>query len=432
VATATGEPRHCLISAYAINPLKGNAEPTTSQSNAAPPAVGRYTAIRRESRGFRGLNRLKVLWVSHKAELGGAELSLVEGAQALLERGHEIHVVLPRDGPLTDRLRPIANVDICPHNPWVARSRRVSDTLRWSLYNLCRGAPEIEALTRRVHANVVVTNTITAPAAAIAAGRARVPHAWYLHEFGYRDHGLSFLFGGRLSFGVMNRLTDVFMVPSEALLTYFGEALPPDNIRLIRCAVDVPAVSGNATRHSGLHLILVGAVAIGKGQRDAVAAVADLAAHGVDVELDLVGAITDAPYESELRSLARLEGIEDRVHFRSFAEDPCSLVAKSDIALMCSHSEAFGRVTIEAMKLGKPVIGSASGGTTELIRHGWNGYLYEPGNPRDLAGWISHLYRHRDEAREMGRRGREWALQRFNRQSYGADLEAALESIVDR
>ena len=47
-----------------------------------------------------------------------------------------------------------------------------------------------------------------------------------------------------------------------------------------------------------------------------------------------------------------------------------------DILLMCSRCEGFGRVTVEAMQRGIPVIGLNTGGTSELVKDGFNGYLF--------------------------------------------------------
>jgi glycosyltransferase involved in cell wall biosynthesis len=58
---------------------------------------------------------------------------------------------------------------------------------------------------------------------------------------------------------------------------------------------------------------------------------------------------------------------------------------------MCSDAEAFGRVTVEALKSGRPVIGTRSGGTPELICDGVNGFLFEPGNARQLAAALRRL-----------------------------------------
>ena len=61
------------------------------------------------------------------------------------------------------------------------------------------------------------------------------------------------------------------------------------------------------------------------------------------------------------------------------------------MVLMCSRSEAFGRVTVEALKSGRPVVGTRSGGTTELISEGVNGLLFAPGDAEGLANALRHL-----------------------------------------
>ena len=152
-------------------------------------------------------------------------------------------------------------------------------------------------------------------------------------------------------------------------------------------------------------------------------------ARGIDAELELVGR-GEPGFDAALRGLARVAGVDGRVRFVDHHEGHFTRVAAADIGLMCSRSEALGRVTIEAMKLGKPVVGTAAGGTLELIRHGYNGFLYSPGDPTDLAHWIERLARDQRLAREMGRRARSWASETFNRAIYAAELEEALAPIA--
>ena len=64
-----------------------------------------------------------------------------------------------------------------------------------------------------------------------------------------------------------------------------------------------------------------------------------------------------------------------------------------DIELVCSRFEAFGRVTIEAMNNGLPLIGANAPATDEIICDEVNGLLYEVNNPNDLARQIDRLIR---------------------------------------
>ncbi len=93
---------------------------------------------------------------------------------------------------------------------------------------------------------------------------------------------------------------------------------------------------------------------------------------------------------------------------------------------MCSRMEAFGRVTIEAMKMGTPVIGARSGGTPEVIREGLTGLLYTPGDVKELADKIQQLCENRQTARQMGEQARRWAMASFTQERHGAEVLAIL------
>jgi glycosyltransferase involved in cell wall biosynthesis len=146
-----------------------------------------------------------------------------------------------------------------------------------------------------------------------------------------------------------------------------------------------------------------------------------LARRGFDVHLTLLGR-EDPEYGTYIRNLASELQVENITEFMPFTAEPFPLVTAADVALMCSKAEAFGRVTVEAMKLGKAVIGANSGGTSDIIQDGWNGLLYRPGDPEDLAKKLEILYKNRDLLRKLGKTGKEWASQKFNLNSYTSSL----------
>jgi glycosyltransferase involved in cell wall biosynthesis len=110
------------------------------------------------------------------------------------------------------------------------------------------------------------------------------------------------------------------------------------------------------------------------------------------------------------------------VRFTPFTPDPLARLGDADVALMCSSSEAFGRVTVEAMKLGRPVIGADAAGTAELVRDGWNGLLYPAGDPAALAVCIERLHGDRPFLRALGAQAREWSCATFTPARYGDGL----------
>jgi glycosyltransferase involved in cell wall biosynthesis len=91
-------------------------------------------------------------------------------------------------------------------------------------------------------------------------------------------------------------------------------------------------------------------------------------------------------YETSLRELIRVLGIEDRVELRGFQDDLPSTVGSLDVVVHCSVlPEPFGQVIVEAMAAGRPVIAAAEGGPLEIIEVGTTGLLHPPGNVDALA-----------------------------------------------
>ncbi len=84
---------------------------------------------------------------------------------------------------------------------------------------------------------------------------------------------------------------------------------------------------------------------------------------------------------------------------------------------------------MEALKLGKPVVGAGSGGTLEQIEDGVNGFLFPPGDHRELAAKIKYLYDHPKLAQKMGRQGKKWALKTFTPKRYQEELQGILDRI---
>jgi 1,4-alpha-glucan branching enzyme len=78
-----------------------------------------------------------------------------------------------------------------------------------------------------------------------------------------------------------------------------------------------------------------------------------------------------------------------------------------------SLSEAFGLVNIEAMGVGVPVVASNTGGNAEIVRHGLDGFLFQPGNAHELSIYLEKICTDQTLATNMGHSARVRFLERF-------------------
>ena len=101
------------------------------------------------------------------------------------------------------------------------------------------------------------------------------------------------------------------------------------------------------------------------------------------------------------------------ITFTGYVSDMAGLRKTTDVELVCSAMEAFGRVTAEAMLSSNPVIGADSGATPELITDGENGFLFESGNAEALADKMRYFLERPDELVRMGTNACRYAKEHF-------------------
>jgi glycosyltransferase involved in cell wall biosynthesis len=99
----------------------------------------------------------------------------------------------------------------------------------------------------------------------------------------------------------------------------------------------------------------------------------------------------EGPLEAELKRLAALLRIEDRVRFLGWRNDVGGLLAACDMLVCASRIEPLGNTIIEAWAASKPVVAAASSGPAELIADGKNGLLVPVGDVAALAAAMQRL-----------------------------------------
>ena len=133
--------------------------------------------------------------------------------------------------------------------------------------------------------------------------------------------------------------------------------------------------------------------------------------------------------EKGLKEKARRMGVSDKVVFLGWRDDIPEIMQVLDVFVLPSLNEGMGRVLVEAMAAGKPVVASRVGGILDLVKEGQNGFLAGPGDEKGLAIAIKKLLEDKKMRDEMGKRGREIA-QDFSVEKMIEKIDVLYESLL--
>lgn len=147
------------------------------------------------------------------------------------------------------------------------------------------------------------------------------------------------------------------------------------------------------------------------------------------VKLVLCG---DGPSKETAEKLADEYGLRDYVIFAGTVPNIADYLSVADLLLVPSESESFGLAALEALACEVPVIATNVGGLPEVVRSGENGFLVQIGDIQAMAKLAIEILSNEKKQREMGRQGRNYAVDNFNTETVIPMYERLYEKIAIR
>jgi glycosyltransferase involved in cell wall biosynthesis len=180
---------------------------------------------------------------------------------------------------------------------------------------------------------------------------------------------------------------------------------------------------------------MVGNIKEWKGQHVVVEAMRLMRAQGIDVHGVFVGSVSPEPvdqlYSRRLKHSIDEGGLDQKVTFTGFRKDVPDLINAVDVLIHAStRPEPFGRVILEGMALGKPVIATDQGGPQEIIEDASSGFLVPPQNATALADRLTQLQRSPEYRRAIGRRAVERVDHKFNAADTSRQIERLYSTLL--
>jgi glycosyltransferase involved in cell wall biosynthesis len=144
-------------------------------------------------------------------------------------------------------------------------------------------------------------------------------------------------------------------------------------------------------KENGRMVLSIGRIEEVKGFHHLIMALAKIREKTAPIKLVIAG--PEFNYGQQLRKLVAETKMEDRVIFYGAIDgrEKLEALAATDVAIISSIYEGFSIFLLEAMAAGKPVIATKTGVAQEIIKHGKNGFLINPGNVEELSETIIEI-----------------------------------------
>lgn len=376
---------------------------------------------------------MKVCYVTHFPNLTGANRSLLDILSGWKNSEVEPVVLLGKSGPLETELNRLGiRYKIIPYSTSVMEQGKPHINLAKKLKTYL-AVPKIAKFMKEEKFDLVHSNSMLVRSGMEAAYRSKIPYICHLRDFIWEDHRMKLIDEDR-QYELLKNANAIITI-SKAVENKFAPLVGKTPVKTVYDGIEISNYlieDKDIFGKEGVNLLLAGRIAPGKGQIEAIKAVRELSRRGIkDVKLRIVGSVGDESYDRKIREYIDKHNIS-QVEMISFTNDMSELQRQCDIGLVCSSAEALGRVTVESMLSGCLTIGARAGATTELIKEGETGLLYESGNYKDLADKIVYALAHVEEMRKIAKNGQEYAVKHFDNREYNQKILEIYREVLEK
>lgn len=380
-----------------------------------------------------------LLFISHSAELNGAERMLLSLLRHLDRRRFTPSLVLPEDGPLREEAEALHCATFTAPMKWSMTTRKnVWKQPLAALWNR-KAVNVIVKYALEHNCRLIYSNSAASFCGALAAKRLSLPHIWAIHEIlsGPNAHLVSLLKGKRVT-GWMKDLSCAVITNSETTARAFAGQ---PNVHVIPNGFEFsdpdPRGAADFRKRTGAEendflLGIVGKLYPGKGQMEVVRVLPRLIEIIPRLKLVLIGGGEDSRYEKEIRRFRRKNGLEDSLILMEYQTDLVSALHGLDSLVVPSKVESFGRVAVEAMAVRTPVLALACGGLEEIIEHGRTGFLLKDMKPETLTDVIRRVVEEQDFIQDVKKNASLYVRKHFSIEGHVTSVEQVIETCRER
>lgn len=286
--------------------------------------------------------------------------------------------------------------------------------------------PKLKKIIKDNEIDIIYTNTFCMYIGCLAKKLWNIRHVWHIREYGAEDHGFGIIFGNRVFLSLLNKYTDQIIFISKSLANkYLPEIEDKNKVHIIYDDVSERYIIEKKQYDKEINILVAGLIQEGKGQLEIVQAFEYAMKEVPNIRLYIAGE-TGSGYYKRVKQYIVEHNLVNHVVFLGFVTNMNELRSRMDLGIVASRSEAFGRVTIEGMLAQMAMIGADAAGTSELIKDGKTGLLYEPGNIEELGKKIIRLSENPTIRKQIQENGFEYAKVVYTEHNCARQIESIL------
>jgi glycosyltransferase involved in cell wall biosynthesis len=304
-----------------------------------------------------------------------------------------------------------------------------------------RSSALVTAFAAEHRVDLIHSNTLTTPEGGTAALRLKLPHVWHIRELvgPGTTHPLR-IWGAELG-NHLTRHCSKLVANSNATAACVRGLVPADLLEVVPNGIDLSRFRFRL-RDTDKKPLVVGMVASLTAQWKKHGLLVEAAAR-VDRSLPVEwriygndpsrgGTVRGDAYCDALHKRIAAAGLTDRFTWPGYVADPVEVMDQIDVLVHPADGESFGRIVVEAMAAGIPVVGVNGGGVGEIIEHDRSGLLSPVDDPVGLAANIEKVLRDRMLRAALGEQGRQHAQQTYSLEACVSGMLAVYRQAMRR
>ena len=378
----------------------------------------------------------RLLIIHSSAELYGSDRSLLDFISRQ-RMGVDITVLVPEHGPLCAHLESCGVHVVIGEVCKLQRQMLGVSGLLTMIANAVRSLREIKRIEGSQRFDLIYSNTVAVFGGALYALFTRRPHVWHVREIIDGSPILTAVF--RL---IVPSLSSIVICNSNQTREWIDSTRGSESCRVVWNGVPVASPPGRRTAERAQRgwndrdtvITLAGRINAWKGQLLLLEAFELLRSSGIErARLWIVGSAFAGQETCEETLVARIAASPFRsdILIEQFRPDVEMVWEASDIVTVPStEPEPFGRVAIEAMSFGRPVIAAAHGGLLDIVEDGVCGLLFKPRNVDALKEAMQRLVQVPELRSSFGRAAQERQRNLFSVDAYVNGVTDALQSAL--